>query len=242
MTLSDAGQIMRSEESVGRIDHAFEDEALVYFVGVADASYADRAERCRRHVVFYKSSSCLAMIDEFVGLGDRLSTLQWNLHTFDPFDVDERSRVFSWRRGDSQVQASVLYHDNAIFSLSEGWDPTPERAEHEAEYPRQYNLRFTCNLKQHEYLGVRHRMQQRPSLRRNLAVVLAPSCPSLPQATVRTARHGDAEEAHIGADGRLVVHSSGGDLVVDGAPVQALAAVEAGGGRYTITDGGITRG
>ncbi|MFP6643608.1 MAG: DUF4962 domain-containing protein [Candidatus Latescibacterota bacterium] len=241
VTLSDAGQIMRSEESVGRVDHAFEDEALVYFVGVADASYADRAERCRRHVVFYKSSSCVAMIDEFVGLGDRVSTLQWNLHTFDPFDVDEAERVFSWRRGDSQVQASVLYHDNAIFSLSEGWDPTPQRAEHEAAYPRQYNLRFTCNLKQHEYLGVRHRLQQRPSVQRNLAVVLAPSCPGSPQAEVRTARHGDAEEALIGAGGRLVVHSSGGDLVVDGESLQALAAVEAGGRRYRITDEGITR-
>ena len=88
---------------------------------------------------------------------------------------------------------------------------------------------------------MRHRLQQRPSLQRNLAVVLAPSCPGSPQAEVRTARHGDAEEALIGAGGRLVVHSSGGDLVVDGESLQALAAVEAGGRRYRITDEGITR-
>ena len=52
LTLSDAPQIMRSPESVGAIEHAHEDEALIYFRGTADASYADRADRCRRHVIF----------------------------------------------------------------------------------------------------------------------------------------------------------------------------------------------
>ena len=242
VTLSDAGQIMRSEEATGRIDHAFEDERLVYFVGVADASYADRAERCRRHVVFLKDSSSLLMVDEFVGLGDRLSSLQWNLHAFDPFTVDEKARTFQWRRGDSRVQASFLYHDNAIFSCTKGWDPTPEQADHEQPYPMQYNLRFTCNMKQPEFLGVRHRLQARPAVRRNLAVVLAPSCPGVAQAHVQTARHGEAEEARIGDDARLVVHSGGGDLVVDGEPVAALAVVELSDSRYLITDQGIGLG
>jgi hypothetical protein len=239
VTLSDAGQIMRSEESTGRIDHAYEDDNVAYFVGVADASYADRAERCRRHVLFFKSSSCLAMIDEFVGKGDMISALQWNLHSFDPFVVDRQARTFHWRRGDSKVKGSFLYHDNAIFSMTDGWDPTPQYTEEEQPYPSQHNLRFTCNLKQPEFLGVRHRLQTRPPVQRNLAVVLAPSCPGLKAAKVQTARHGEAEEARIGQDGRLVVHSGGGALVVDGQSITALAVVEAGGSRYWISDEGI---
>ena len=239
VTLSDAGQIMRSEESSGRIDHAFEDDRLVYFVGIADASYADRAERCRRHMVFLKSSSCVVMIDEFVAKGDMLSTLQWNLHAYDPFDTDEEKRTFSWRRGKSRVHGAFLYHDNAMFSLSEGWDPVPSYAEHEAPYPMQHNLRFTCNLQQPEFLGVRHRLASRLPTRRNLAVVLAPSCPGVSRAKVRTARHGEAEEARIGADTRLVLHSRGGILEVDGHVVSALALVEVAGVRYTIDDTGI---
>ena len=36
MTLSDASQIMRSHDSLGRIENAFEDERIVYFAGNAD--------------------------------------------------------------------------------------------------------------------------------------------------------------------------------------------------------------
>ncbi|MBT3341694.1 MAG: DUF4962 domain-containing protein, partial [Gemmatimonadetes bacterium] len=204
VTLSDAGQIMRSTESTGAIANAYEDERLIYFTGIADSSYADRAERCRRHVLFLKSSSAVVLIDEFVGLSQILSTLQWNLHTPAPLVVDETQRTFSWKRGRSQVAGAFLYHDNAFFSITRGCDPPPATAEHEQPYPMQHNLRFTCNMVQAEFLAMRGSRSEAPGIARNLAVVLAPSCPGVRQAKVVTARHGESEEAFINGD-RLIV-------------------------------------
>lgn len=237
VTLSDAGQIMRSTESTGRLANAYEDERLIYFAGIADASYADRAERCRRHVLFLKLSSTVVLIDEFIGLPQILSTLQWNLHTPSPLQVDEQHRTFSWQSGDSEVKGALLYHDNACFSVSRGWDPPPATAPHEAPYPMQYNLRFTCNMVQPEFLAVRSRMSEAPGIRRNLATVLAPSCPGVSGAKVVTARHGESEEARIGKD-RLIVDSHRG-LEVDGEKIAALAVADVGGLRYQIDDEGI---
>lgn len=240
VTLSDAGQIMRSEESTGEVAHPYEDERVAYMVGIADASYADRAARCRRHVLFIKSSAALVLIDEFVSRGSTVSTLQWNLHTRDRITIDDKARTFRWRRGDSQVRGSFLYHDNGMFSMTDGWDPTPAKAPTEPPWPDQYNLRFTCNLKQHEYLGVRHRLQERPPLRRNLATVLAPSCPGLRAAKVKTARHGDCEEAKINGD-RIVVDASGIGLQVDGAAQDGMAQAVVDGVRYCVSDDGLTK-
>jgi len=81
LTLSDAGQLMRSPNSQGAIEHAYEDENLSYFAGNADASYADRALRCRRHVLFLKAQQCFILIDEFVAKPGILSAVQWNIHS-----------------------------------------------------------------------------------------------------------------------------------------------------------------
>ena len=237
VTLSDAGQIMRSSESTGQIAHAYEDERVIYFVGIADASYADRAERCRRHGLFLKSTSAVVLIDEFIGLPEILSTLQWNLHTPLPVSIDQEGRRFHWRRGVSQVTGAFLYHDNAMFTRTRGWDPPPSIAEHDQPYPMQYNLRFTCNMVQHEFLAMRSRQSDAPGIRRNLAVVMAPACPGVKQAKLVTARHGESEQAYIGGD-RLVVDSHRG-LEVDGEVIDALAVAEVSGVRYQIDDKGI---
>ena len=76
ITLSDAGQLMRSPDSRGEVANAFEDGQLAYFCGIADASYADRAERCRRHVVFLKQAQCFFMVDEFVARNGIFSALE----------------------------------------------------------------------------------------------------------------------------------------------------------------------
>ena len=85
LTLSDASQIMRSHESTGKIENSFEDDRLIYFAGNADASYSERARRCRRHVVFLKAQSCFVMIDEFVAVPGIDSALQWNVHSWNRF-------------------------------------------------------------------------------------------------------------------------------------------------------------
>ena len=226
VTLSDAGQLMRSEESTGDVQHAFEDEHLVYLVGVADASYADRAQRCRRHVLFLKEHTCFLMIDEFRARAGVVSALQWNVHSYAPFEVDEEARRCRWQRGDSAVEAAFLYHDNAFFGLTEGWDPPPGRADHEPEWPLQYHLRFTCST---------------PVLERNLAVVLAPSCPGVPAAAVRTARHGVAEAVFFGDGGDRAIVDTGKGLEVDGERVASLAVVELGGCQYGLSDEGLAR-
>jgi hypothetical protein len=237
VTLSDAGQIMRSSESTGRIASAYEDDRVIYFVGVADASYADRAERCRRHILFLKSSKAVVLIDEFVGLPHILSALQWNLHTPSPVSIDEKGRSFHWRQGSSKVTGAFLYHDNAMFSVSRGWDPPPAVILHEKPYPMQHNLRFTCNMVQEEFLAMRSSLSTAPGIRRNLAVVLAPSCAGVEQAKLVTNRHGESEEARIDGD-RVIVDSHRG-LEVDGEVVNALAVAEVSGLRYQVDDKGI---
>ena len=232
ITLSDAGQLMRSEASTGYTAHPYEDGRLVYWAGVADASYADRAERCRRHVLFLKDTSCFVLVDEYVGRPEVVSALQWNVHSFAPFEVDQDERSFRWRRADSEVRGTFLYHDNAYFRLTEGWDPPPGRADHEPEWPMQYSLRFTCSG-----LGAANQSRAEARERRNLAVVLAPQSPGVAAAQVRGERHGVAEAAHIGA-ARVVVDTGKG-LEVDGTLVAALAVVEVDGARYTVTDDGI---
>ncbi|MFT5368735.1 MAG: hypothetical protein ACI8V2_003702, partial [Candidatus Latescibacterota bacterium] len=94
VTLSDAPQLMRSHESLGAVENAFEDERLTYFRGTADKSYADRADRCRRHVIFVKEQQYFVMVDEFVAKPGIASGLQWNLHSWNEYEVNEERRLF----------------------------------------------------------------------------------------------------------------------------------------------------
>ena len=224
VTLSDAGQIMRSYASAGRVAGAFEDERLVYFAGIADAAYADRAQRCRRHVAYLKAHRAFVMVDEFVAAEGIVSALQWNIHSWNPFEVDEEGRSFRLQRGDSGLRGHFLWHDNAFFSLSEGWDPAPADSEYRDLFTQQYHLRFT------------------PSgliSQRNLGVVLAAELPGEPAAQVLAERSGKAEAARIGED-RVIVDVGAG-LEVDGELLGGVALLEVGGVRYAVGEGGIHR-
>ena len=226
VTLSDASQKMRSHDSLGSIGNAFEDERLVYFAGIADASYSDRASRCRRHVFFLKTQSCFVMIDEFVALPGIDSALQWNIHSWNRFSVDEDARTFLLEREGSSLEGHFMYHNNAFFSLSEGWDPPPMRTgKDESQWGQQYHLRFTPS-------GLVDR--------RNLGVVLCPGHGSLDRAEVRTGRSGETEVARIGDDLILV---GGGDGVSYGEHRSAgLGLLVVQGHRYELGDGGVVAG
>ena len=226
VTLSDASQIMRSHDSLGSIENAFEDERLAYFAGIADASYSDRAERCRRHVFFLKAKRCFVMIDEFVAVPGIDSALQWNIHSWNRFSVDEEARTFLLERDGSSLEGHFMYHNNAFFSLSEGWDPPPMRTgKDESQWGEQYHLRFT------------------PSglvSRRNLGVVLCPGHGSLDRAEVQTERSGETEAARIGDDLVLVGVRDGVSYGEHRSAGLALLVVQ--GRTYELGDGGVVAG
>ncbi len=226
VTLSDASQIMRSHDSLGSIENAFEDERLVYFAGIADASYSDRAKRCRRHVFFLKTQSCFVMIDEFVAVPGIDSALQWNIHSWNRFSVDEEARTFLLARDGSFLEGHFMYHNNAFFSLSEGWDPPPMRTgKDESQWGQQYHLRFTPS-------GLVNR--------RNLGVVLCPGHGSLDRAEVQTERSGETEAARIGDDLALVGGRDGVSYGEHRSSGLALMVVQ--GHTYELGDGGVAAG
>lgn len=222
LTLSDAGQIDRSHDSVGAVDNPFEDDLLAYFRGTADASYADRARRCRRHVAWLKQHACFVMIDEFVAVPGIVSAVQWNCHSWDAFAVDEAARSFRLQRDGSAVTAHFLCHQNAFFSLTEGFDPPPSVGKDTRQWLNQHHLRFTP-------VGL--------VSARNLGVLLCPEHAGLAPAAVRTERLGATEIARLGDD--LVAVSSGRGLEVDGLRSEALALLRLDGRVYEVHDGGL---
>ena len=222
ITLSDAPQIMQSCDSTGAIEAPFEDERIVYLRGNADASYSDRADRCRRHLLFLKEHSCFVLIDEFRANPAICSALQWNIHSWSPFQVDEEGRSFLLERDGSSLQGHFLYHANSFFSLSEGFDPPPFRTKPSADWLQQYHLRFTTS-------GL--------DTRRSLGVVLSLGHASLRRAEVVAERAGAAEVAHIGGDLVMVNQAElmeYGDLRSD-----ALALFVVKGRQYELRDEGI---
>ena len=223
VTLSGAGQLMRSHDSRGAVEAALEDESLVYFRGNADASY-DRARRCRRHVVFLKKRCCFVLIDEFVAADGVASGLEWNLHSLAPIVADEPGRGFLIEREGSTLAGTFLYHRNAFFSITQGWDPPPMPSRGVADRPMQYHLRFTAS---------------ELSPQRNLGVVLAVGHERLPRAEVAAERAGAAEAARIGED-RVFVNQ-GEEMECEGFRSRALAVMLLDGARYEITDAGAAR-
>ncbi|MFW6437487.1 MAG: DUF4962 domain-containing protein [Armatimonadota bacterium] len=224
VTLSDAGQIMRSYDSVGSTDLPFEDERIAYLRGTADASYADRAERCRRHLVYLKQHSCFLMIDEFVAKPEIVAALEWNAHSWNEFAVDERARAFRLQRDTSVIEGHFLYHHNSFFTLTEGFNPPPGSEKPSDQWLPQHHLRFVPT-------GL--------VLKRNLGVVLACGHETLEPASVQTERIGDAEVARIGDD--LLAVNMGGGIEVEDITSHALAALILDGTRYEINDDGVTR-
>ncbi|MFO7898756.1 MAG: DUF4962 domain-containing protein, partial [Planctomycetota bacterium] len=140
VTLSDASQLLRSRDSRGAVVRPFEDERLAYFCGDADASYADRADRCRRHVAFLKPHRCFVMIDELVPKDGVASCLQWNAHSWAQFDVDRDGRSFRLERDGSSLAGRFLCHRNAFFTLTDGWDPPPMKVKENSRWFDQHNL------------------------------------------------------------------------------------------------------
>jgi len=223
VTLSGAGQIMRSHDSVGAVENAFEDARIAYLRGNADASYADRATRCRRHLAYLKAHACFLMIDEFMARPGLPSALEWNIHSWDRFAVDDGARSFRVERDGSVLAGHFLYHHNGFFSLSEGFDPPPSSAKQSEQWFNQYHLRFTPTG---------------PVEQRNLGVVLCAGHGELQPAAVEAERVGETEVARIGDD--VVAVNMGAGIAVDGMQSDALALLALGGARYEITDEGVT--
>ena len=224
ITLSDAGQLMRSPDSRGQIVNVFEDKRLAYFCGVADASYADRAQRCRRHVVFLKEQQCFFMVDEYVALHGVFSTMQWNLHSWNEFNVDEQQKRFLVTRGDASLEGYFLWQGNGFFALSEGWDPPPMARKGGDQWAMQYHLRFTpTGLVELPIYG------WVPVPKRNLGVVLCPGHAYLERPQVVTTREDGVDVARF-ADVELRVYQQG----------EVLAEVNVGDVAYAIGDAAIS--
>ncbi|MBN1349841.1 DUF4962 domain-containing protein [candidate division KSB1 bacterium] len=224
LTLSDASQLMRSYESRGAIENAFEDTQLTYFRGNADASYSTRAKHCRRHVLFLKPHSCIVLIDEFEALPGIVSSIQWNIHSWNRFQLDEAKRRFRVEREGSVLEGTFIFNQNAFFSLSEGWDPPPiTSVKSSDQWLQQYHLRFTISELAHK---------------QNLGVVLCPGHSSLQPAKIATERIDGTEIAHIGDD--LVLINQGEGIRYNNVQSDALAVITMGKLRYSIKSEGIS--
>jgi hypothetical protein len=208
---------------VGVIEHAFEDGNIAYMRGKGDAAYADRAARCRRHVVFLKKHSCFVMIDEFVARTGVASVLQWNMHSWNAFHVDEKKRAFLIERDGRFVSGTFMYHQNGFFAITEGWDPPPKGAKANEQWLPQHRLRFTAS-------GLEPR--------RNLAVVLAPAHAGLERPSIEAERVGDTEVARI--DGELVLVNQGKGIVFGEMQSDALTVLRVGEQRYERREGILT--
>jgi hypothetical protein len=222
VTLSDAGQIMRSHDSVGATDLPFEDERVACLRGTADASYADRALVCRRHLAWLKRHHCFLMIDQFVARPGIVSALEWNAHSWNEFTVDEDARTFRVEREGSLIEGHFLYHHNSFFTLSDRFDPPPGSARTCDQWINQHHLRFTPT-------GL--------TMEQNLGAVLACGREGLEPAQVKTERTGDTEVAWIGDD--LLAVNMGGTIAVEDVESSALAVLLLDGVRYEITEDGV---
>jgi hypothetical protein len=222
LTLSGAPQLSRSHESRGAVEHVYEDGQLAYLRGNADPSYRLRATRCRRHVFYLKPDACYLLIDEFAAAPGVVSSVQWNVHSWNRFAVDDAARTFFLEREGSSVEGHFLYHQDAFTSLSEGWDPPPTATRDATQWFQQYHLRFT---------------PVRLPERCNLAVLLCPGHAHLQRAEVRAERIGETEVAHIGDD--LVLVNQGAGIVYQDLSSPALALLRIAGTVYTLDDGGL---
>ena len=222
LTLSDAPQLMRSHHSRGYIDHIFEDERLIYFRGVADASYQDRATRCRRHVCFFKQHTCFLLVDEYIARWDVVSALQWNIHSRVRFEVDEQARSFLIEREGSSLTGHMLYSHNGYFLVSEGWDPPPSRTKPNDQWYPQYHLRFTPS-------GMESNM--------NLGVLLCPGHANLKPATIKRERIDGLEAAFIEEDAIYIRQHE--KIDTDTMDPDALILLRLAGKYYHIDDHGV---
>jgi hypothetical protein len=222
ITLSDAPQLMRSLESRGFVEAHFENEHLAYFQGNADLSYRLQAQRCRRHVVFVKSHNYFFLIDEFIAQPDITSAVQWNIHSWNSFDVSEDQKSFKITRDESVLEGHFLYNHVSFISLGDGWNPPPNKGKPNKQWHNQYHLRFTPNAFESK---------------RNLGVILTPSYPGLTAPEVSSKREGGAEIATIGDD--QVAVNQADEMDVSGLSTNATALIRTQGSLYEISVQGI---
>jgi hypothetical protein len=225
LTLSDAGQIMRSHQAAGALARVYEDEAVAYVRGTADAAYADRADRCRRHFLYLKAHRCFLLVDEFAATPGIVSTPQWNLHSWARFTTDPEARTFSCERQGARLDGFVMFHRVGFFSLNEGWDPPPRSCARDDQWHNQYHLRFSPS-------GLPAKL--------TLGVLLRPSTSELPPCPVRTALVDGVETASLGDD-RVWLSSYHG-LKAEHISGDGLAVLVLGGDRYDLLPDGIVRG
>ena len=173
-------------------------------------------------MIYLKASCCFVLIDEFVALPDAAFALQWNIHSWARFEVDEDKKSFVLRRDGSSLVGSFLYHRDALFSLTEGWDPPPMGRKSNTQWHNQYHLRFTVA----DF-----------SPRVNLGVVLQPAHTFLKSAAVRTEMTETAEAARIGDD--VILVSRENFIEYEGAKTECLALLIVGDRHYLVGDDGI---
>jgi len=222
VTLSGASQLMRSHDSRGEVVNPYEDARVAYLCGNADPSYSDRAGRCRRHVVFLKRHQCFVLIDEFRAKPGISSAVEWNIHSWNSFAVDEDKRSFLLEREGCSLAGHFLFQHNAFFSLSDGWDPPPMTVKRRDQWHQQYHLRFTPS-------GFQNSL--------NLGVVLCPGHAQLSRASVATDRESHAEMARIGED--VVMVNQGEEMECGGRRSSAIALLIVEGTAYEVGDAGI---
>lgn len=227
LTLSGAGQLIQNYDSVGYIINSFEDENITYFCGNADKSYSDRAKKCRRHVVYHKKNHYFVIVDEFISIEINSSAVEFNLHSWSKFKVDEEAKSFEVAREDSGIKGYFLFHFNSFFTLTEGWDPKPKIDEVRSQWwPMQYHMKFTtCGY----------------SKKRNLTTVLLPFHQKLKAPVINTIRDGETEIAHVGNDivwsnQLMVASTSGGGIISD-----ALAVIKTNNTLYHIRENGVQK-
>jgi hypothetical protein len=222
LTLSDAGQLMRSEEATGAIEDSYEDELLVYWRGNADASYQDRALRCKRHVVFLKPHQCFLMVDEFVARPKVLSAIQWNAHSCSEFAIDEKRMCFLVERDGSSAEGHFLWHAQGFFSVTDKADPPPIADGFDRIPFTEYNMRFTP-------WGLVEKG-------RNLGVILCPGHVGLRRAQVRTEFADGVELAYVGDD-RISVYPE--SRAIGEKKSISVSEIILNGKQYLIGDGPV---
>lgn len=107
---------------------------------------------------------------------------QWNAHSFSPFAVSDSRRAFSVKRRNARLDGRFLYHENAFFSVGDGFEPPYASVlkENQKFWGNQHHLRLTCTLLAWE---------------RRLGVLLVPSFPGQEAPVMETGLDGRTEWA-----------------------------------------------
>lgn len=205
LTLSDAGQLLRSPEARGAIGDPQENEHVAYFQGNGDLAYQAYASRCRRHVFYFKREKVFLLLDEVWAKAGMNYQVQWNAHSIGKFSQGKDINRFWVCRGKSMVEGTVLYHENAFASHAHGFDPPFFTVLKE-------NLKFWGNQHHFRFTATTHACQ------RHIGVLLAPGLPGEKPCPVKSWREGDLEKSEFGGVALELFSVSDGPPKRPGAP------------------------